>query len=316
MAYFTHQEDCPDRVRKTRLREYWKNSRRLRQGGTGDMANIDLTRIRSNIQGLSILHNLRDVNSQLATHQLRVGTGKRINNAGDDPAGLTISTKLHSRSRVLSQLYDNIGQAKNMLAVAEGALMKINDILVTMNEKNMMAATDSLGTAERLAVTQQLVQMVEEVNEIATQTEFNGVNLLSGSSTFKFQTSAENQTVWQTQDYSTLSLDMINYSALTNEDVIDSANYKTYFDEIDAAMDKVSEGLTNLGSLSNRLTAKERMTSVMQTNTEAAYNRIFNADMAHEQIEVTKNQILQQTSFMMLAQANTNSQAVLSLFRQ
>ncbi len=279
------------------------------------MANIDLTRIRSNIQGLSILHNLRDVNSKLATHQLRVGTGKRINSAGDDPAGLTISTKLHSRYRVLGQLYDNIGQAKNMLAVGEGALMKINDILVTMNEKVIMSASDTLGSAERVAVSQQIVQLVEEVNEIAEQTEFNGVKLLNGGTTFKFQTSTANQTIWGTQDYTVAALGMSNLAALTPTDLIDSDNYDDYFSEIDAAMATVSEGLTNLGSLSNRLTAKERMTSVMQANTEAAYNRIYNADMAHEQIEVTKNQILQQTSFMMLAQANANSQSVLALFQ-
>jgi flagellin len=279
------------------------------------MANIDLTRIRSNIQGLNILHNLRDVNSQLATHQLRVGTGKRINSAGDDPAGLTISTKLFSRSRVLSQLGDNIGQAKNMLAVAEGALMKINDILVTMKEKVVMSASDSIGTQERQAISQQLVQLTQEIDEIAQQTEFNGTTLLDASKSFNFQTGAENQTVWTTSAFDTGTLGMANMAALTATDTIDSASYSGFSDEITAAIDAVSSGLVTLGSLDNRLTAKERMTSVMQTNTEAAYNRIFNADMAHEQIEVTKSQILQQTGMAMLAQANQNSQSVLTLFR-
>ncbi len=279
------------------------------------MANIDLTRIRSNIQGLNILHNLRDVNSELATHQLRVGTGKRINSAGDDPAGLTISTKLFSRSRVLSQLGDNIGQAKNMLAVAEGALMKINDILVTMKEKVVMSASDSIGTAERQAISQQLVQLTQEIDEIAEQTEFNGTKLLNETKSFNFQTGAENQTVWTTSAFDTTTLGMANMAALSATDTIDSASYSDYSTEISTAIDTISSGLVNLGSLDNRLTAKERMTSVMASNTEAAYNRIFNADMAHEQIEVTKSQILQQTGMAMLAQANQNSQSVLTLFR-
>ncbi len=279
------------------------------------MANIDLTRIRSNIQGLNILHNLRDVNSELATHQLRVGTGKRINSAGDDPAGLTISTKLHSRYRVLGQLYDNIGQAKNMLAVGEGALMKINDILVTMKEKVMMSASDTIGTAERQAISQQLVHLTDEVNEIAAQTEFNGTTLLDSTKSFNFQTAAANQTVWTTQAFDTATLGMTNMAALTATDTIDSTSYSNYASEITAAIDSVSSGLVNLGSLANRLTAKERMTSVMQANTEAAYNRIYNADMAHEQIETTKYQILAQTSMSMLAQANQNSSSVLALFR-
>ncbi len=279
------------------------------------MANIDLTRIRSNIQGLNILQNLRDVNSNLATHQLRIGTGKRINSAGDDPAGLTIATKLRSRYQVLGQVYDNVGHAKNMLAVAEGALMNVNDILVTMTEKIIMAASDSMGTAERQAISQQLVQLVAEIDEIASQTEFNGVQLLGSTTGFKFQTGIDSQTTWTTQSYDVATLGMANLAALTGTDVIDSDNYSTYFDEVDAAIGLVSEGLTALGSLANRFTIKENVVSVMRSNTEAAYSRIFNADMAAEHIEVTKYQILQQTSISMLAQANMNSQSVLGLFR-
>ncbi len=279
------------------------------------MANIDLTRIRSNIQGLNILHNLRDVNSNLATHQLRVGTGKRINSAGDDPAGLTISTKLSSRYRVLGQVYDNVGHAKNLLSVAEGALMNVNDILVTMNEKVMMAASDSMGAEERQAISQQVVQLVQEIDEIAQQTEFNGVALLSSSRDFNFQTGANNQTTWTTKNFDVASLGMTKMASLAAADTIDSTNYSDYYAEVNAAIKTVSEGLTELGSLANRLTAKENVVAVMRNNTEAAYNRIHNADMAAEQIEVTKYQILQQTSFGMLAQSNMNSQSVLALFQ-
>ena len=279
------------------------------------MANIDLTRIRSNIQGLNILQNLRTVNNSLATHQLRVGTGKRINSAGDDPAGLTISTKLRSRYQVLGAVYDNIGQAKNMMAVAESGLLNINEILTTMNEKIVMSASDTMGTAERQAISQQLVQLVSEINDIASQTEFNGVKLLNGSNTFKFQTGPANQSEWTTRSYDTTTLGMSTMAALTAVDVIDTDNYSDYTTEVDAAINQVSEGLTALGSLSNRFSAKEDVISVTRTNTEAAYNRIFNADMAQEQIDVTTNQILQQTGFAMLAQANANSQSILTLFQ-
>ncbi len=279
------------------------------------MANIDLTRIRSNIQGLNILHNLRNVNNNLATHQLRVGTGKRINSAGDDPAGLTISTKLRSRYQVLGAVYDNIGQAKNMMAVAEAALLNINEILTTMNEKIVMSASDNNGTAERQAISQQLVQLVSEINDIASQTEFNGVKLLSGSNTFKFQTGPADQSIWTTRSYDTDTLGMANLASLTATDVIDTDNYTNYITEVDAAISQVSEGLTALGSLANRFTAKEDVIAVARTNTEAAYNRIYNADMAQEQIDVTTYQILQRTAFTMLAQANMNSQSVLTLFQ-
>ena len=280
------------------------------------MANIDVTRTRSNIQSLMILQSLRDVNNQLATHQLRLGTGKRINSAGDDPAGLTIATKLNSRYRVLGALNDNVGQAKNLLSVAEGGLLNINDILVTMKEKIMMSASDTLGSEERQAITQQLMQLVSEIDDIASQTEYNGVSLLSSATSLNFQTGPTSQTSWTTADYSTTALGMVTLAALTATDEIDSTNYSSYTDEIDAAMTTISQGLTELGSLVNRFTTKESMIAVAQTNTEAAYSRIYNADMALEQLEATKYQILQQTSTMMLAQANMTSSSVLSLFQQ
>ncbi|MBM3316957.1 MAG: flagellin [Candidatus Eisenbacteria bacterium] len=279
------------------------------------MANIDLSRIRSNIQGLNILHSLRTVNNELATHQLRLGTGQRINSAGDDPAGMTIATKLRSRYRMLSAVYDNIGQAKNMMSVAEGGLLNMSDILVTMNEKLIAAASDSLGSEERNAIVRQLVQQVAELQDIAGQTEFNGVSLLDSAQSFNFQTGPDSQTVWQTSSFAPDALGMVNMLALLETDVIDSANYQTYRDEVDAAMSAVSNGLTAIGSLMNRMTTKEDAISVARINTEAAFSRIFNADMAVEQMEVTKYTILQQTSLAMLAQANLNGQSLLMLFQ-
>ena len=91
----------------------------------------DANRIRSNIQALNVMQALRRVNNQVGMHQLRLATGRRINSAGDDPAGLTIATKLQSRNRILQQIFDNIGEAKNLMGVAEGGLSQINDILTS-----------------------------------------------------------------------------------------------------------------------------------------------------------------------------------------
>lgn len=279
------------------------------------MAVSELTRIRSNIQGLNILATLRDVNNHIAVHQLRLGTGRKINSAGDDPAGLSISTKLDARNRILQAVYDNIGQAKNLLAVGEGGLLNINDLLVGMGEKLITAASDSLGTEERQAISQQLVQMVAEVNDIATQTEFNGVKLLDSSTALNFQTGPSDSTTWQTSSYTPTALGMTNLAALTGTDVIDSTNYQQYMDEVNSAIATINSSLTDLGSVINRFTIKEGNISVQQINTEAAYSRIRDADMAKEQLELTKYQILQQTSTSMLAQAAVNSQSVLRLFQ-
>lgn len=279
------------------------------------MATSDLTRIRANIQGLNILSTLRDVNNDVATHQLRLGTGRRINSAGDDPAGMSISTKLENRSRILGAVFDNIGQAKNMLSVAEGGLLGINDILVLLGEKVIASASDTLGTSERQAITTELVQMVQEMNDISAQTSFGGLNLLDSDSTLSFQTGERDATTFATHDYSTTNLGMSAFSALAEGDVIDSSNYQTFLDEIDTAIATVSDGLTTIGSVINRLTMKESSIDLSKVNTESAYSRIMNADMAYEQLELTKMQILQQTATSMLAQANMNSQSILTLFR-
>lgn len=279
------------------------------------MAVSDLTRIRSNVQGLTILQTLRDVNNDVSIHQLRLGTGKKINSAGDDPAGLSISTKLDARNRILGAVFDNIGQAKNLLAVAEGGLLSINDILVSMGEKIVTAANDTLGTEERQAISRQLVQLVAEIQDIAEDTEFNGVKLLNSNTVFNFQTSDRSGTSYTTQAFTPTDLGMTQLVALTEADTIDSTNSTGYLDEIDTAISAVSSALTNLGSLINRFTIKEGNISIAQINTEAAFSRIRNADLAREQLDLTKGQILQQTSTAMLAQANLNSQSVLTLFR-
>jgi flagellin len=279
------------------------------------MATSDLTRIRSNIQGLNLLSTLRDLNSQVAMHQLRLGTGKRINSAADDPAGMSIATKLDNRSRILGAVYDNIGQAKNMLSVAEGGLNSINDILVQISEKVISASSDTLGTEERQAISTQLSQMVSEISDIAQQTTFGSTAILNSNSTVKFQTGERTTTNYTAKDYAPTALGLTNLAGLTSTSVIDNSNYQSYLDEVNSALSSVGAGLTNIGSLMNRFTIKESNISSAQTNIDAAKSRIQDADMAKEQLDLTKTQILQQTSTAMLAQANTNSSAILSLFK-
>lgn len=272
-----------------------------------------VTRIRSNTQALIVLGALRDVNRDVGMHQLRLATGRRINSAQDDPAGLTIATKLKNKQKILSQIFDNLGEAKNLMSVAEGGLQQINDILTEMDAKIERAASDSIGTAERQAISAQLVQLVDEIDAIAGETEFNGVSLLSGSTTFTFQTNETAQTVFTTSSYTATSLQMTQLDGLTNTSVINSTNYRTFLSEVSSARDTVLSGLTTLGSLISRFSFKEEAIQVAQINTEAAFSRIMDADLAEEQLNLTKFQILQQSTTAMLAQANLNGQAVLGL---
>ncbi len=276
----------------------------------------DLARVRSNILAQMQLANLRRVNAELARHQLRLATGIRINSASDDPAGLTAATKLRSRYGVLRALYDNAGTAKNLLGTAEAGLLEVQEILTGMEEKIVSAASDALGEEERQAIVQELIGRVADIDDIVSQTEFNGMKLLDGERTFRFQTMPSAQTEWTSAAYDTGALGMTGLAALEAGDTIDASNYASYQAEVEQALTTVSAGLTNLGSMANRLSSTEGVLAAMRDNTEAAYNRIYHADMVEEQIAASTCQILQQTSLAVLAQANLGARSILRLFER
>lgn len=279
------------------------------------MPQSQLPRIATNIAALQALNSLHDINYKLGVHQLRLATGKRINQAADDPAGYTIGTKFHARSQGLAVALNNVGDAKNVLAVAEGGLQNIQDILVTMKEKITQAANDALGTEERNAIELELDELAAEIDDIVEETTWNEKQLLSAY-VATFQTGAGDT------DYLVFSVaggGKSVYTALTlsvDDDnlVVDTAsNASASLVKVNSAIAIVSSTLQSIGATVNRLSVKESTLSVAITNTEAAYSRIFDADMAREQLETTKLQILQQTATAMLAQANVAPQLILTL---
>jgi flagellin len=176
------------------------------------MATNDVGRIASNIGALNALNSLNNINKQLSIHQTRLSTGKRINSAADDPAGLTIATKMLARTEGLKTALDNIGDAKNMLSVAESGLSKMNDILIQMRNKAQQAASDTLGSSERQAIQTQLSAYSQQIDDIVKETKWNGVKLLDGTvNNLQFQTGADSTdfTNWglsQAHDATTLNL--------------------------------------------------------------------------------------------------------------
>ena len=156
------------------------------------MATVDVTRIASNIQALNALNSLQGINAKLAMHQNRLATGKRINSAGDDPAGLTIATKMMARSEGLKASIDNISDARNMLSVAEGGLSTMTDIMIAMRSQAEKAASDTLGTAERATIQTQLSSYAQQIQDLVDQTKWNGVKLLDNTTGAKvFQTGVD-----------------------------------------------------------------------------------------------------------------------------
>jgi len=284
------------------------------------MAGVDLTRIAGNIQALNSLNSLNKINNELATHQLRLSTGKKIKEAADDPAGMSIATTFDIRRQGLSTVLKSIGDSKNLLATAEGGLTKIQDILVKMKNKALEAQGDTIGSEEKAAIQKQVEAFRDEIDDIVSATEWNGTKLLSGSAgsgtptALNFLTGA---------DGSTTSFDLAQGFSITGTgtsgldlDSIDvSSSASAAMSAINDAIELVKVGVGDVGSFTARLTFKEESLTIAHANTEAAYNRIMNADMANEQVQASKLMILQQTATAMLSQANMAPQFVLSLFQ-
>ena len=286
------------------------------------MAIGDSTRINTNIAAFNALNALKSVNRSLEKSQLRLATGSRINEVADDPAGFVISTRLGARSRGLSVAFDNVGTAKNVLSIAEGGLLNISDILVTMKEKVTQAASDTLSSAERNAIKTELVQLTSEINNIVDETTFNNIKLLDGSYTgISYQTGEDTtntlvmnirQSGTSATGFNITQLEVNTANVATK--VFTAANASEALDKVDLAIEIVSDGLQNIGATISRLSVKESTLSIAITNTEATKSRILDADLAREQLNSTKMQILQQTSTAQLAQANITPQNVLALF--
>ena len=269
------------------------------------------SRINTNIGALNAFNALNNVNTQIGSVQLRLASGKRINSAADDPAGYTLAKKLTARSRSLAQASNNVGEMKNILSVAEGGLASINDIYVGIKEKLIQASNGSYSTDERNALATQINDMLNEVDDIIAQTKFNNTQLLDNNFTSRsFQVGADNGetvTVSMTAD--------IDSGTLGLTGITSASSFTSFISSIDTAISTVSLELQYVGSLVNRLDVKEANLQTAITNTEAAKSRIEDADMAKEQLEATKLQILQQTATVQLAQANAAPQGILQLFQ-
>ena len=287
--------------------------------------NVDPTRIAGNIGALNALNSLQYINENLALHQTRLATGKRINYAFEDPAGLNLATTFDVRRKGLEVVLRAIGDSRSLMSTAEGGLRKIQDIMIKLRAKTMEAVGDTIGVNERAAVQAQMDDYVAEIDQIVSQTQWNGVPLLSGSSAtaptgiLHFLVDPDGGSVGfeftNNQSFFATNLDSALVSGSASLSVATSDLAVQLSQKIDAALRKVMTGVMDVGAFTARLTFKEDTLRVQYINTESAYNRIMNANMAEEQVEASKFAILQQTATAMLAQANLAPQFLLALFR-
>lgn len=268
-----------------------------------------LTRIAANVQSMNAYASMSKINNRLGTHQLRLATGKKINSTEEDPAGYALARSLESRKRGLDVALQNVSNAKNILNVAEGGYQNIMDILQTAKEKATQSADYSLNASQRSALNDQVTALINEIDDIVTETTFNGDQLIDGSYSGSFHTGegSTDQLSISMHDADSGSLSVNSISLST------AASSAAAISTLTTAIDNLSSYIQDVGEWKTRLSSKEQTLTVASTNTEAVRSSIEDADFAKEQMEVMKLQILQQTAVSSFAQANSAPQIVLSL---
>lgn len=252
----------------------------------------------------------------------KLSSGLRINRAGDDAAGLSISEKMRGQIRGLDQASRNSQDGISMIQTAEGALNEVHSILQRMRELAVQGANDTNVDKDREAIGQELTELGKELDRIKDNTEFNTQKLLDGTAgeagTVSIQVGANEDQLMEL-DFTTEGIDLSSVvtalGALDETDVADAATATALITTINDELEKVSAGRSLLGAYQNRLEHTIKNLDNASENLQAAESRIRDVDMAKEMMEFTRTNILNQASQAMLAQANQQPQAVLQLLR-
>ena len=277
-----------------------------------------------------VQHNLTAMNSNRmlgatttaqAKSTEKLSSGYKINRAADDAAGLTISEKMRSQIRGLTQASLNAQDGISCVQTAEGTLTEVHAMLQRMNELAVKAANGTNTSDDRQAIQAEVDALVSEIDRVASTTEFNTLNLLSGKAS-AFGEGRELQ-VGSHGDAKRAKNIKIKISAMTasglgvkslkSDGVAKQSKAKAAITTISGAIKKVSSQRSNLGAIQNRLEHTIANLDNVVENTTAAESAIRDTDMATEMVNFSKNNILAQAGQSMLAQANQSNQGVLSL---
>ena len=274
-----------------------------------------------------VQHNLTAMNSNRmlnittsaqakATEQL--SSGYKINRAADDAAGLTISEKMRSQIRGLTQASSNAEDGVSCVQTAEGALAEVEDMLQRMNELAIKASNGTNTTADRTAIQAEVDALICEIDRVKQSTQFNTLGLLSGKFDYAIQVGAENVCAQRIK----IKIDNICTNSLGTSklkiraiDMSKLSGAKMAITAITTAIAKISKIRSDLGAIQNRLEHTQNNLSVMTENIQDAEATIRDTDIADEMTTYTKNNILLQSAQAMLAQANQMPQGVLQLLQ-
>ncbi len=272
-------------------------------------------RINTNIASLSAQRNLQKATNGLHRNFEHLSTGRRIARASDDAAGLAIATRLNAQIRSLSQAARNANDGISLVQAAEGALDELGGVLTRARELSVQSANGTLSPTDQDALNAEFSSLIRQVDQIANSTDFNGIPLLnSAGNVISLQVGAGTVANTDTLDVTLTSVLAADLS-IDSLDIGSTGDATAAIDALDLAIDVISSERSSLGAVQNTLTGTISAIEIRSENLSAARSRILDVDVASETAELTKNNILQQAALSVLAQANQQPQAVLSLLQ-
>ena len=293
------------------------------------------TVINTNIRALNSHRNLAMVGANQSKASQRLSSGKKINSAADDAAGLAISDKMRAQIKGLDMAAKNSEDATSLIQTAEGSLTEVTNMVQRIRELAVQAANDTNTDEDRQKLAKEMVQLYDEIDAIAGRTEFNGKTLTTGAfsagtGSLYFQIGANGgQNLQVNIGRMTASVLDASFGGSIREAVsrlaaaasagsvadaaIGGASWSGFLTAIDNALATVNDQRAALGATQNRLEYTVKNLNVSSENLSAAKSRIEDTDMAKEMMNLTSANVLQQAATSMLAQANQAPQSITQL---
>ncbi len=284
--------------------------------------------INHNLSAMFADRQLKLNNEKLQTDIEKLSSGQRINRAGDDPSGLAVSEKLRSQIRGLKQASTNASNGISFIQTTEGYLQESQDILQRIRELAVQSSNGIYTNEDRMMIQVEVSQLVAEVDRIASQAQFNGMNMLTGrfardtgqntvtaSMWFQIGANMDQRTRVFVGTMTAAALGIRNESTKQIITLSSPESSNRAIGVVDTALRVISKQRADLGAYQNRLQKATQGLDIGAENLQAAESRIRDTDMAAQMVDFVKNQILVQASTAMLAQANQKPQSVLQLLR-
>ena len=272
--------------------------------------------INANIASVTAQRHLTESRADMERAMERLSSGKRINSAMDDAAGLTIAHSLDAKVTSLNMAARNANDGISLINLAEGALDEVTTMLIRMRELATQAVNGTYAQADRTNLDQEFDQLKAEITRISDNTFFNGISVIGAAATLVFQV-GHNSTDVITLATLDMAASAIGSSGamVVSSDIATTTNAAAALSDLDAAIAGVDNYRATLGATANRMEHSAANLYSRIENQMAAKSRIEDADFAVESANLARAQVLQQAGTAMLAQANASSQNVLSLLK-